>query len=143
MRLPVVRNLVDRRVATIGNGRTLHTWDDLLGEFRGLDGVKTGHTGAAGWCQVAEVRRDGLDVYATILGSPTRGQRNADLASLLRWAVGVERPTWVVAAGRVYARAPVGYGRAGVDLVAAKPLLRPVRTDVPLTERVITPASLP
>ena len=143
MRNSAVRAIVRRRTATIAGGRRLFTWNDLLGQFRGLVGVKTGHTGTAGWCQVAEVRRDGLDVYATILGSPTRGQRNADLASLLRWAVGIERPTWVVAPGRVYARAPVGYGRAGVDLVAAKPLLRPVRTDLPLTERVIAPASLP
>jgi len=141
MRLPVVRNLVDRRVATIGNGRTLHTWDDLLGEFRGLDGVKTGHTGAAGWCQVAHVRRDGLDVYATILGSPTRGARNADLAALLRWAVSIERPAWVVAPHRVYARVPTAFGRAAVPLVAQRGIMRPVRTDRPLTERLTTSSS--
>jgi D-alanyl-D-alanine carboxypeptidase (penicillin-binding protein 5/6) len=120
----------------------LFTWNDLLGQFRGLVGVKTGHTGAAGWCQVAEVRRDGLDVYATILGSPTRSQRNADLASLLRWAVGIERPAWVIAPDRVYARAAVGYGRAPLELVAAKPLVRPVRTDLALAERVVAPTSV-
>ncbi len=95
MKRPVVRALVRARSATIAGGRTLHTWNDLLGVFRGLVGVKTGHTGGAGWCQVAEVKRDGLDVYATILGSPTRGGRNADLAALLRWAFAVERPAWI------------------------------------------------
>ena len=89
-------------------------------EFRGLVGVKTGHTGAAGWCEVAEVKRDGLDVYATILGSPSRGQRNHDLAALLRWALGVERPAWVVAPDHEYARVSVGYGRAPLSLVAAR-----------------------
>ena len=141
MKRPVVRALVRERTAEIAGGRTLHTWNDLLGLFRGLVGVKTGHTGGAGWCEVAEVRRDGLDIYATILGSPTRGGRNADLAALLRWAFAVERPAWVVAPGRVYVRVATGYGRASVPLVAGQPVLRAVRVDRPLVERVVTPAA--
>ena len=133
----VVRRIVRLRTADIAGGRHLHTWNDLLGIFRGLDGVKTGHTAAAGWCEVAEVRRDGLDVYATILGSPTRGQRNADLAALLRWGLSVERPVWVIAPGRVYASAATGYGRAGVPLVAAHGVVRAVRVDRPLVERIV------
>ncbi len=139
MKRPVVRAIVRQRDAVISGGRTLHTWNDLLGIFRGLVGVKTGHTGAAGWCEVADVKRDGLDVYATILGSPTRGTRNSDLAALLRWAFAVERPAWVIAPGRVYARVATEYGRTAVPLVAARGVLRPVRTDVPLVERVVAP----
>jgi D-alanyl-D-alanine carboxypeptidase (penicillin-binding protein 5/6) len=141
MRYPVVRAIVRQRDATIAGGRRLHTWDDLLGVFRGLVGVKTGHTDNAGWCQVAEVRRDGLDLYATILGSPSRSQRNGDLAALLRWALSVERPTWVVAPGRAYARVSVGYGRGTVGLVAPRGLARPVRVDQPLRVRVVAPAT--
>ena len=141
MKRPVVRALVRERTAEIAGGRTLHTWNDLLGLFRGLVGVKTGHTGGAGWCEVAEVRRDGLDIYATILGSPTRGGRNADLAALLRWAFAVERPAWVVAPGRVYVRVATGYGRGSVPLVAGRPVLRAVRVDRPLVERVVAPAA--
>src|SRR5207249_8701425 len=141
MKRPVVRALVRQRNAVIAGGRTLHTWNDLLGVFRGLVGVKTGHTGAAGWCEVAEVKRDGLDIYATILGSPTRGGRNADLAALLRWAFAVERPAWVVEPGRVYARVATGYGKAAVPLVAARPVVRAVRVDRPLVERVLAPAA--
>jgi D-alanyl-D-alanine carboxypeptidase (penicillin-binding protein 5/6) len=141
MKRPVVRALVRQRSAVIAGGRTLHTWNDLLGVFRGLIGVKTGHTGAAGWCEVAEVRRDGLDVYATILGSPTRGARNSDLAALLRWAFAVERPAWVVAPGRAYARVATGYGRASLPLVAVRGALRPIRLDLPLVERVVAPGA--
>ena len=43
--------------AIIAGGRTCTTWDDLLGTFPGLIGVKTGHTDNAGWCQVAAVAR--------------------------------------------------------------------------------------
>src|SRR5205823_9475244 len=141
MRYPAVREMVRERTDHIAGDRVLHTWNDLLGLFRGLVGVKTGHTGGAGWCEVAEVKRDGLDLYATILGSPTRSGRNSDLAALLRWAFDVERPAWVVAPGRVYVRVATGYGRAAVPLVAAQPVLRAVRIDRPLRERVVAPAA--
>ena len=142
MRRSVVRAIVRERTDTIAGARRLHTWNDLLGLFRGLIGVKTGHTGAAGWCEVANVRRDGLDLYATILGSPSRGQRNHDLAALLRWAFSVERPVWVVTPGRVYTRLATGYGRGPVALVAARPVARPVRIDRPLVERIVVPPSV-
>jgi serine-type D-Ala-D-Ala carboxypeptidase (penicillin-binding protein 5/6) len=137
MRYRVIRQIVRQRDATIAGGRHLHTWNDLLGIFRGLDGVKTGHTGAAGWCEAARVERDGLDVYATLLGSPTRGRRNSDLAALLRWAFSVERPTWVIDGGHAYAQLSVGYGRAPVDLVPAHGVMRAARVDRPLVERVV------
>jgi D-alanyl-D-alanine carboxypeptidase (penicillin-binding protein 5/6) len=141
MRYRVVRQIVRQRNATIAGGRHLHTWNDLLGIFRGLVGVKTGHTGEAGWCEVAEVKRDGLDIYATILGSPDRGRRNSDLAALLRWALSVERSTWVIDPGRVYARISVGYGRRPVPLVPVRGVVRAVRTDRPLVERVLAAGS--
>jgi D-alanyl-D-alanine carboxypeptidase (penicillin-binding protein 5/6) len=137
MRYRVVRHIVRQRDATIAGGRHLHTWNDLLGIFRGVIGVKTGHTGGAGWCEVAEVKREGLDIYATILGSPTRGQRNSDLAALLRWALSVERPTWVIKGGHPYARLAVGYGRTPVPLLAAQGVVRAVRVDRPLVDRVV------
>jgi D-alanyl-D-alanine carboxypeptidase len=72
MRDPRVRAVVRERTASISGGRKLHTWNDLLGVFNGIYGVKTGHTSAAGWCQVAAVRRNGVTLYTTVLGSPTR-----------------------------------------------------------------------
>ena len=72
MRLPVVRQDVRMRTSTISGGRRLTTWNDLLGVFPGVVGVKTGHTDNAGWCQVTLLERDGLEIYVTILGSPTR-----------------------------------------------------------------------
>ena len=84
MQRPVIRAIVRRR-SDEAAGRRLSTWNDLLGRFPGLIGVKTGHTRAAGWSQVAAARGRGLTIYATILGSPTRSQRNADLSRLLAW----------------------------------------------------------
>jgi D-alanyl-D-alanine carboxypeptidase (penicillin-binding protein 5/6) len=142
MKLPAVRSIVRRRSAAIAGGRVLHTWNDLLGLFPGLLGVKTGHTAAAGWCEVGAVRRYGVTLYVTVLGSPTRSQRNTDLAALLRWGLSRYRPAWVVRPGRVYLRASVGYGRAAVPIVPVRGVERPVRIDRPLVERVVAPAAL-
>jgi D-alanyl-D-alanine carboxypeptidase (penicillin-binding protein 5/6) len=142
MRDPRIRAVVRRRTDTIAGHRHLHTWNDLLGVFRGLYGVKTGHTAAAGWCEVAAVRRNGLTLYTTVLGSPTRSQRNVDLAALLRWGISRYRPVWVISPGRVYWRAGVGYGKPAVPLVAQSGLAQPLRIDKPLVERVIAPAAL-
>jgi D-alanyl-D-alanine carboxypeptidase (penicillin-binding protein 5/6) len=143
MRLRAVRSIVRRRTDTIAGGRVLHTWNDLLGLFPGLVGVKTGHTAGAGWCEVGAARRYGVTLYVTVLGSPTRSQRNADLAALLRWGLSRYRSVWLVQPGRVYLRAAVGYGRAPVPLVAARTVVRPVRIDRPLVERVVAPGTLP
>src|SRR6185437_14864335 len=119
MRRPLVRAIVDRQRATITGGRILHTWNDLLATFPGVFGVKTGHTSAAGWNEVASVDRRGVVVYGTILGSPDRSTRNADLTALLRWGLSRYRSIPVIRARHVYAKVDVGYGRGPVKLVAA------------------------
>jgi D-alanyl-D-alanine carboxypeptidase (penicillin-binding protein 5/6) len=142
MRHPRIRNVVRLRTDAISGGRRLRTWNDLLGVFNGLYGVKTGHTAAAGWCEVAAVRRYGVTLYTTVLGSPTRSQRNSDLASLLRWGISRYRQAWVVQPGRVYVAAEVGYGKDAVPLVPAEGVARPVRVDKPLVERIVAPTAL-
>ena len=139
MRRPLVRSIVDRQRATITGGRILHTWNDLLATFPGVFGVKTGHTSAAGWNEVASVDRRGVVVYGTILGSPDRSTRNADLTALLRWGLSRYRSIPVIRARHVYAKVEVGYGRGPVELVAAG-LVRPVRIDQPLVQRVVAKA---
>ena len=106
------------------------TWNDLLGVFPGLIGVKTGHTNDAGWCEVAAARRAGFTIYAVILGSPTRAQRNFDLQRLLAWGVSQYRTLTLVAA-QPYAWAAAPYGRRAVALVARRPLVRAVRVGRP------------
>jgi serine-type D-Ala-D-Ala carboxypeptidase (penicillin-binding protein 5/6) len=142
MHNPFVRKTVRERDAVITGGRRLHTWNDLLGRFPGLIGVKTGHTGAAGWCQVAAAREPGTTIYATILGSPSRARRNADLAALLRWGLARYRVARVIEQGRPYALAAVGYGRAPLPLVAPSSAQRAVRTGRPLVARVVAPAAV-
>jgi serine-type D-Ala-D-Ala carboxypeptidase (penicillin-binding protein 5/6) len=137
MRTRFVRDTVREATDTIAGGRTLHTWDDLLSIFPETIGVKTGHTDAAGWCQVAAAREPGVTVYATLLGSPSRTERNTDLESLLVWGLGQFRVLPIVQAGRTYATVRLPYGRAPLRLVAARELRTVTRVDRPLFERVV------
>jgi D-alanyl-D-alanine carboxypeptidase len=142
MHEPIVRELVRRRTDTIENGAfVVHTWNDLLGVFPGLIGVKTGHTGDAGWCEVAAARRNGFTIYAVVLGSPTRAQRNDGLQSLLAWGVSQYR-TLTLVARQAYAWAAAPYGRRPVALVARTPLTRVVRVGRPVVERVVAPTAV-
>jgi D-alanyl-D-alanine carboxypeptidase (penicillin-binding protein 5/6) len=137
-----VRETVGEETDTIAGGRTLHTWDDLLSLYSPTIGVKTGHTNAAGWCQVAAARGRGVTVYATLLGSPTRSERNVDLESLLIWGLGQFRVVSAVRTDRSYAEVRVPYGRAPLKLVAGTPLLAVARLGRPLTQTVTAPAAV-
>jgi D-alanyl-D-alanine carboxypeptidase (penicillin-binding protein 5/6) len=142
MKQPVVRQLVRQVSATISGGRTLHTWNDLLGEFPGVFGVKTGHTSDAGWNEVAAVRGNGVTLYVTILGSPARATRNADLEELLAWGLSRYALVPLAPPGRVYGRVPVTFDGDAVPVVATRPLRRPVRIGRPLVEQVVLPSLL-
>jgi D-alanyl-D-alanine carboxypeptidase (penicillin-binding protein 5/6) len=142
MRQPVVRELALTRNTRISGGRSLHTWNDLLGRFPGLIGVKTGHTSNAGWCQVAAARGPGFTIYATILGSPSRGVRNADLTELLAFGLSSYRLAPVISPERTYATAELPYGRDPLRLVAMRPVRRPVRLARPLTEQIVAPTAV-
>ena len=143
MRIPVVRSDVDQVTATIEDGSTdLHTWDDLLGVVPGVFGVKTGHTSAAGWNQVSAIRGDGTTIYVTILGSPSREQRNDDLQRLLAYGIAQYRQVNAIAAGRHYAAVKLPYGRRPLALVSRVGLDAVVRVNEPLTERVVAPIAV-
>jgi D-alanyl-D-alanine carboxypeptidase len=53
-------------------GSRLNNRNELLGNYPGADGVKTGTTSGAGECLVASVTRDGHQVLVVVLGSEDR-----------------------------------------------------------------------
>jgi serine-type D-Ala-D-Ala carboxypeptidase (penicillin-binding protein 5/6) len=140
MRRPFVRATVRRTEASIAGGRSLYVWNDLLRTFPGLIGVKTGHTSDAGWCQVAAARGRGVTIYATLLGGPSRAERNEDLAALLRFGLSRYRLASVISSDRVYASAETEWDRGPVELVAGRPVERAVRLGAVLVERVVAPS---
>jgi D-alanyl-D-alanine carboxypeptidase (penicillin-binding protein 5/6) len=140
MRTRFVRDTVRMKDATLTDGRVVHTWNDLLSTFPSLLGVKTGHTSAAGWSEVAAARGRGLTVYATLLGSPSRSERNDDLSELLAWGLDQYRVVPAIR-DRVYATVALPYGKAPLELRPAKPLVTVARVGRPLTERVVAAAA--
>lgn len=142
MGLKEVSQAVRLRRSTISGGRVLTTWNDLLGTFPGVVGVKTGHTDDAGWCQVALLARGGLRVYATVIGAPSRTQRNHDLAALLRFALTRYELVEVVAAGNPLATVATEYGGPAVPVAATSSLSLPLRLDRPLVEKLVLPRTL-
>jgi serine-type D-Ala-D-Ala carboxypeptidase (penicillin-binding protein 5/6) len=142
MQKPFLRATVRRQQAAIAGGRSLYVWNDLLKTFPGLIGVKTGHTSDAGWCQVAAARGRGVTIYATLLGGPSRGERNEDLAKLLRFGLSRYRLAFLVSPKRVYAKARTQWGRPPVELVPKRRARRAVRLGTVLVERVVAPSAV-
>ena len=136
LRNPFIRTWSARSTATIAGGRTLTSTDGLIGTLP-LVGAKTGHTNAAGWSQVAAVERDGVRITASVLGSPSEAQRNADLAGLLDVGAravpprqGGRRPGSTASPRRATAgRRSSSWPRSAI--------VRNVRVDRPLVERVV------
>ncbi len=68
---PLLAKIVGSPAAQVGS-RTLTNTNELLGSYRGADGVKTGTTELAGECLVASVTREGHRLLVVILGSQDR-----------------------------------------------------------------------
>jgi D-alanyl-D-alanine carboxypeptidase (penicillin-binding protein 5/6) len=58
----------------------------LLSTDPTLDGLKTGHTDAAGYCLITSARRDGTRLISVVLGAPSVKAREAASSALLSYA---------------------------------------------------------
>lgn len=68
------------------HGITFPATNDLLREYSGADGIKTGRTTQAGFCIAGSATRDGRQVIVVVLGSSSDQARLAASAALLDWA---------------------------------------------------------
>ncbi len=57
----------------------------LLWQDESVDGVKTGHTAAAGYCLVSSAKRDGNRLVAVIMGTKSDSSRVVESRKLLNW----------------------------------------------------------
>jgi serine-type D-Ala-D-Ala carboxypeptidase (penicillin-binding protein 5/6) len=92
MKLPLFRQIVAQSFYHLPKSRTHHSywWDntnDLIGNYPGADGIKTGYTDAARHCLLFEAVRHGTPLIGVVLGSPATGPFTADLAAtrMLSW----------------------------------------------------------
>jgi D-alanyl-D-alanine carboxypeptidase len=61
----------------------MRSHNHLLGNFAGLDGLKTGYTASAGFCLAATAQRNGRRVIVVVLGSPSSKTRDLKVAELI------------------------------------------------------------
>jgi D-alanyl-D-alanine carboxypeptidase len=64
-------------------GRVIHNHNRLLDWYDGADGIKTGYIGASGYNLAASAVRDGHRLIGVIMGGPTAGTRDREMAALL------------------------------------------------------------
>ena len=65
--------------------KTLNNTNELLGNYDGIYGVKTGFTNGANRCLVTSCKRGDLDVICVVLGCDTKKDRTRDSVKLLNY----------------------------------------------------------
>lgn len=64
-------------------GRTWNTHNNVMKDYPGADGLKTGYINMSGFNLATSVRRDGYSVVAVVLGGRTSRSRDAHMKDLL------------------------------------------------------------
>jgi D-alanyl-D-alanine carboxypeptidase len=64
-------------------GAEMRNHNALLGQVKGVDGIKTGYTDASGYNLVSSVRRDEKHIVAVVLGGRSNAARDARMRELI------------------------------------------------------------
>ena len=67
------------------NGIKQHNRNNLLWRDDSVDGVKTGHTEAAGFCLVASAEREGMRLISVVMGTKSEEARASESQALLNY----------------------------------------------------------
>ncbi|WP_197059583.1 D-alanyl-D-alanine carboxypeptidase [Thermopetrobacter sp. TC1] len=124
-------------------GRTYRNHNRLLWRVRGMDGLKTGYTRAAGYNLAATVRRNGKRVVAVVLGAPSSRMRNAYMARLLERTI---RRRDLVRGTRIAAVAGIPPGLSRTQVAALNRATRTTRVasaKKPVRKAPVKPARRP
>ena len=71
----------------------------LLWQQEGVDGIKTGHTDAAGYCLVASAERDGMRLVSVVMGAANEAARDQASRTLFAHGFNLYDTRLVLAAG--------------------------------------------
>jgi serine-type D-Ala-D-Ala carboxypeptidase (penicillin-binding protein 5/6) len=88
--MPFFRRTVKEPSIRLESGavpRTFSNRNRLVGAVSWVNGVKTGHTIAAGHVLVGSGRERGIQVVSSVLGEPSTAARDADTLRLLRFGI--------------------------------------------------------
>ncbi len=100
------------------NGITQGNRNALLATDPTVDGLKTGHTDAAGYCLVASSDRNGMRLVSVIMGTKSQQARADQSRELLNWGFGHFTTVTKAPAGQFVSKVPVWFGEADeIELV--------------------------
>lgn len=131
------------------------TWlvnrNQMLKQYPGLDGLKTGYTTKALHCLAATAERDGLRLVAVIMGAPASSVRFREARSLLDFGFAAYKGLPVVRRGDIVQTAEIRKGKveklplaaaAGYTLTVRKGEEITVETEVRLDRDLVAPVNL-
>ncbi|MEE9334340.1 MAG: D-alanyl-D-alanine carboxypeptidase family protein [Granulosicoccaceae bacterium] len=93
------------------NNITQKNRNSLLGRDASVDGMKTGHTDAAGYCLVASAQRENMRLISIILGTNSDKTRIAESRRLLNYGFRFFRTEQIYAAGELVSEAQIWMGK--------------------------------
>ena len=129
---------------------TLYNPNKLVGNYRGLDGLKTGYTGPAGFCVTATAQQKNQRLISVVMGCSTDKARATETTRLLTYGFNMYKQLPVIAAhgepladpvavkGGKKKTVPVTYGRT---LTVSVPKNR--EGDVVIQNRIEEPVQAP
>ncbi len=98
MGYPAFRSIVALRYYNLpkGDGHNAYSatcYNELIGNYPGVVGIKTGFTNAAGHTLLFEAVRDGRTLIGDVLGSPASGPATGaqDAAKILTWGFSLKQ----------------------------------------------------
>lgn len=93
------------------NGITQQNRNELLGDTTlGVDGIKTGHTEAAGYCLVSSAEKQGMRLISVVMGTDSMGSRASESRKLLNYGFRFYTNVKAFAAGKPLKQAEVWKG---------------------------------
>jgi D-alanyl-D-alanine carboxypeptidase (penicillin-binding protein 5/6) len=87
-----------------------HNRNNLLWRDPAVDGLKTGHTEAAGYCLAASAKRDGMRLVSVVMGSFSEQSRASESQSLLNYGFRFFETVQLYKAGQELAQGRVWKG---------------------------------
>jgi len=87
-----------------------HNRNTLLWRDPAIDGLKTGHTEAAGYCLAASAKRDGMRLISAVMGSASESARASESQTLLNYGFRFFETVQLYQGGQELARARVWKG---------------------------------
>lgn len=137
---------VDLRSATLTTGavpRTVVNRNGLVQSVGWINGVKTGHTNAAGYLLVASGTKRGVTYVAAVTGTPSEAARDADALALINWAAATHGFKTPVRSRAVYASARLKYRPEDeIQLIATRTVRELLRRDDKVAVSVRAPQEL-